>query len=170
MCVPSDLCAHASWARFPVRWLWSRRLTEPPRPMRRGDEPLRPHAGGTSPFRGGFARVPSKRLPPQRELSAVRLTEDILHKSGKTLVGRGGSVSRRDHNQLTGNRAHSQAKPTLRNRTRRTPAALRERGVWGERGFSQRSRLSPQRVLHLVSWGGSAREGASLQRSPLPRI
>ena len=25
---------------------------------------------GTSPFRGGFARVPSKRLPPQRELSA----------------------------------------------------------------------------------------------------
>ena len=32
LCVPTDLCAHAAWARFPVAWLWSRRLTEPPRP------------------------------------------------------------------------------------------------------------------------------------------
>ena len=31
-----DLCAHASWARFPVAWLWSRRLTEPPRPADMG--------------------------------------------------------------------------------------------------------------------------------------
>ena len=31
---------------------------------------------GTSPFRGGFAGSRAKRLPPQRELSAVRLTED----------------------------------------------------------------------------------------------
>ena len=30
---------------------------------------------GTSPFRGGFAGSAAKRLPPQRELSAVRLTE-----------------------------------------------------------------------------------------------
>ena len=29
-----------------------------------------------------------------------------------TLAGRGGSVSRRDHNQATGNRAHSQAEPS----------------------------------------------------------
>ena len=36
-----------------------------------GDEPLRPHIAGTSPCRGGFARVPFKRLPPQRELSEV---------------------------------------------------------------------------------------------------
>ena len=32
LCFPSDLCAHASWGRFPVIWLRSRRLTEPPRP------------------------------------------------------------------------------------------------------------------------------------------
>ena len=29
---PPDLSAHASWARFLVLGLWSRRLTEPPRP------------------------------------------------------------------------------------------------------------------------------------------
>ena len=43
----------------------------------------------------------------------------------------------------------SQAEPTPKNRPRQTPAALRERGVWGERGFSQRSRLSPQNLPYL---------------------
>ena len=58
----------------------------------------------------------------------------------------------------------------MQKRTRQTPAALRERGVWGERRFSLRSGLSPQRSPTHVSWGGSAREGTSLKRSPLPRI
>ena len=40
------------------------------------NEPLRPPVAGTSPFRGGFAGSTVKRLPPQRELSAARLTED----------------------------------------------------------------------------------------------
>ncbi len=34
--LPSSLCAHASWVRFPVLGLRSRRLTEPPRPQLRG--------------------------------------------------------------------------------------------------------------------------------------
>ena len=63
----------------------------------------------------------------------------------------------------------SQAEPTQKKSTPQTPAALWERGVWGERGFSQRSRLSPQHLPTRISSGGSAREGASLQRSPLPR-
>ena len=37
MSFPLELCAHASWARFPATWLRSRRLTEPPRPMRCGE-------------------------------------------------------------------------------------------------------------------------------------
>ena len=41
-----------------------------------GNEPLRPPVAGTSPFRGGFAGSAAKGLPPQRELSAARLTED----------------------------------------------------------------------------------------------
>ena len=42
--------------------------------------------------------------------------------------------------------SNAQAEPPMQKRTSQTPAALRERGVWGERGFSQRSRLSPQHV------------------------
>ena len=38
LCVPSDLCARARWARFLAAGLRSRRLTEPPRPANlRGD-------------------------------------------------------------------------------------------------------------------------------------
>ena len=44
-------------------------------------------------------------------------------------------------------RRRSQARGTV---PRRTPTALRERGVWGERGFSQRSRLSPQNLSYLL--------------------
>ena len=63
-------------------------------------------------------------------------------------------------------------RPTLRrNHLRRivptqTPAALRERGVWGERRFSQRSGLSPQRPLPRLF--GREREGGdfSIEKSP----
>ena len=41
-----------------------------------GDEPLRPPVAGTSPFRGGFAGSAVKRLTPQRELLAARMTKD----------------------------------------------------------------------------------------------
>ena len=35
-CFSSGLVPPVSWARFPVAWLWSRRLTEPPRPASGG--------------------------------------------------------------------------------------------------------------------------------------
>ena len=61
-----------------------------------------------------------------------------------TLAGRGGSVSRRDHNQ-----AYRRPRPPLRrNQIRRTPHLKRQplfgRGGLGERRFSQRSGLSPR--------------------------
>ncbi len=65
--------------------------------------------------------------------------------------GRGGSVSRRDHNQAYRRHAHAQAEPPMQKQPCRTPTALRERGVWGERRFSQRSGLSPQRPPSPVS-------------------
>ena len=34
--VPVDLRTHATWARLRWTWLWSRRLTEPPRPINAG--------------------------------------------------------------------------------------------------------------------------------------
>ena len=62
--------------RFLFSWLWSRRLTEPPRPLRREERTPPPAYGGHLPFQGRLCRKCAKRLPPQRELSAVRLTED----------------------------------------------------------------------------------------------
>ena len=155
-----------------------------------------------------------------------------------TLAGRGGSVSRRDHNQATGNRvqltggtkseepyplnasrssgegvwgrgaslreaplpqnlpnlydtqrwqvaaalsaavtttkqqetaSNLQAEPSQKNRTRQTPAALRERGSGGEALLSEKRPL-PQNLLTVVFPGGSARGGAFLKKGSLPRI
>ena len=55
------------------------------------------------------------------------------------LHGRGGSVSRRDHNQAAGTRVQLAGGASLEEESSLFPAALRERGVWGERRFSQRS-------------------------------
>ena len=55
------------------------------------------------------------------------------------LHGRGGSISRRDHNQAAGTRAQRTGGASLEEESSLFPAALRERGVWGERRFSQRS-------------------------------
>ena len=82
------LYAPADWARFPVSWLWSRRLTEPPRPASVGA----PHNDGISGPKGWRGRSEScqtgsvhrlasaeatpPRLSPQRELSCTsRMTE-----------------------------------------------------------------------------------------------
>ena len=64
--------------------------------------------------------------------------------------------------------------PLRRNQLQRivppqTPAALRERGVWGERRFSQRSGLFPQ-PLPVSSLREGARGRGFSQRSRLPRI
>ena len=53
---PFSLRTPVSWARFLYGWLWSRRLTEPPRPLQGWE---RENAGGGA-----------KGLPPQKELSA----------------------------------------------------------------------------------------------------
>ena len=114
--------------RFLEAWLRSRRLAEPPRPLERGISPLRrrPKDGARlAALRSPFGNL--RPIPPR-----------IIWYP--TLAGRGGSVSRRDHN-----RAYRRPHPTLRrnqaskNVPSQTPAALRE-GARG-RGFSQRSRL-----------------------------
>ena len=110
------------------------------------------------------------------------------------LAGRGGSVSRRDHNQayrrstqLTGGTNYAEA--TNLNASRSSggsaregllsekpppshysiPIALRERGSGGEALLSEKRPL-PQNLPTAVFPGGSAREGAFLQKGPLPRI
>ena len=150
---------HESWARVPAVWLWSRRLTEPPRPASARNERyvlllLYPPAARMrkQPMasRHGLFSI---RRPPRR-MSAAALSAAV------------------DSHKLLGDAPTPQAEPTPQKHPPQTPAALRERGVWGERRFSQRSGLSPQNPpvsSPTASSEGSAREGASLQRSPLPR-
>ena len=88
---PPNLRPHGSWARFLASWLWSRRLTEPPRPASvglryqfiRGDPKGRwgrsesPHLASAEAKSFRVRRRAPQRLPPQRELScAARMTED----------------------------------------------------------------------------------------------
>ena len=49
-----------------------------------------------------------------------------------------------DSTNSQGTAPHFQAEPPMQKQPTQPPAALRERGVWGERRFSQRSGLSPQ--------------------------
>ena len=94
----------------------------------------------------------------------------LLLGSNPTLAGRGGSVSRRDHNQAAGNRAELSGGSTYAEATPPNASRSSGEGVWG-RGASLREAASPPESPSThVSSGGSAREGASLQRSPLPRI
>ena len=78
------------YIRSPKTWLWSRRLTEPPRPAN-----YRPRRGRRFPKgdRKALWSCPQRRNPLR------------VRRRGPTPHGRGGSVSRRDHNRLAGNRA-----------------------------------------------------------------
>ena len=59
-----------------------------------------------------------------------------------TLAGRGGSVSRRDHNQLAGNRAQLAWGRKLGGKVKLIPSCSSGEGVWG-RGASLREAASP---------------------------
>ena len=155
MSLPADLRAHARWARFPASCVSPRRLTEPPRTCGVWGRIWK----GSNSFDSCWSLSHAVREKPAR--------------SFPPLAGRGGSVSRRDLNQATGNRAQltGGTKPEEKYPAERQP--LFGRAGSGGRGASLREAASPPRISRsspTVSWEGSAREGASLQRSPLPRI
>ena len=61
---PSGLCAHDTRARFLVLGLWSRRLTEPPRPCGAWGQAPPPACGGHLPFQGRlFSTCSPKGMP-----------------------------------------------------------------------------------------------------------
>ena len=73
------------------------------------------------------------------------------------LAGRGGSVSRRDHNQAFRKRAHFQAEPTSKERLNPNASYSSGEGVWG-RGASLREAASPPESPHCNLFGRE-REG-----------
>ena len=134
-----------------------RRLTEPPPDVCTAvrDEPLRPlrrHLPPLSPG-GGFAIALWKPFAPAYKLVSY-----------PALAGRGGSVSRRDHNQV-----HRRPRPPcmgnqVQKNAQAYPQLLFGRGGWGEEGFSQRSRLSLSVPYSQLLFGeGGLGRGASLR-------
>ena len=85
--------------------------------------------------------------------------------------GRGGSVSRRDHNQSAGNLTHLAGGTNSKEKHNSTAnCSSGERGLGGEGLLSEKPPLPPAFPRSTVFPGGSAREGAFLQKGPLPRI
>ena len=109
----------------------------------------------------------SCKASPERGGARRRRAEGFVPRTAKVAAALSAAVTTANQQETA---PTSQAEPTIQKQPRQTPAALREKGVWGERGFSQRSRLSPKRLSTPVFSEGSAREGAFLQKRPLPRI
>ena len=93
LCVPLDSRTHASGCALRSTWLWSRRLTEPPRPANvgeRSNHKISASKGWRGDWKAG-RRPPSTASPPQtrppwlpspKELSCVsRMTEDTPPRS-----------------------------------------------------------------------------------------
>ncbi len=137
-----------------------------------------------SPLARGFDRLRARYLPFVRGDSASAeaakgLSDRPLETFGfpligwyrdQALAGRGGSVSRRDHNRSTGTRVRSQAEPSQQKHT--TPNASRSSGEggWG-RGASLREAASPPEssyTLHTAFPGGGPGEGPFAERPPPP--
>ena len=131
-----------------------------------GTNPSARLGAGTSPFRGGFAW----RCAPQkgslrgrsqgvsrlrtRDFASAEATKGLCDRPLGTFAPCGGNsckVAAALSAAVTTTNSKETALTLRRNQARRnvphqTPAALRERGVWGERRFSQRSGLSPQNL------------------------
>ena len=122
--------------------------------------PLRRRGGGRSPS-GSFPIAP----PPLRA-HTYKLVSD------ETLAGRGGSVSRRDHNRVYRRRVHTAWAHKSERKVKPIPIRSSGGGVWGG-GASLReaaaSPESPQRNLFGREREGgdfSARKGLSLAITP----
>ena len=81
-----------------------------------------------------------------------------------TLAGRGGSVSRRDHKQATGNRVHLTGGTKLEETHNPNASCSSGEGVWGGGASLREAASSPESLHSAVVSRGSAREGPFLQK------
>ena len=126
--ISADLLPLESWARFLVRRLWSRRLTEPPRPANVGKR---------------------KVMKPAYHQKCHDGVNPPWHFC-KTLQRQ--SLRRRGRTQLQRSPPNFQAESPMQKRTGQTPATLRERESGGEALLSEKRPL-PQSFLPVVSSG-----------------
>ena len=124
---PPSLRPHASWARFPASWLWSRRLPEPPRPANVGLQPI---------IGKGRAKV-SKGRSQSRQTGSVLwscpqarnlASADAAHPR-TVAAALSAAVTSTNSQEST---PTSQAEPPTQKHTTQAPATLRE-GARGRR-------------------------------------
>ena len=143
--LPPSLRPHARWARFLVCRLWSRRLTEPPRPANM-PRPFEATHTSKPPLKGEVSAVGGRRgsVPPRRMVAAALSAAVTSRKP-------------------IGDTPHSQAEPTPKKHT--NPNASRSSGVGGLGGeglLSEKPPLPPASPQHRLSSGGGPGEVASL--------
>ncbi len=85
-----------------------------------------------------------------------------------TLAGRGGSVSRRDHNQATGNRVHLTGGTTYAEATPPNASCSSGEGVWGEALLSEKRPLPQNLSNHSLF--GREREGGGFSARKAPSL
>ena len=99
---PLDLRAHARWARFPARGLWSRRLTESPRPSN-----YRPRRGRR--FPKGDRKVARRALSFGRARKGEIPLASFRRRRGAIRGANGGRYTSRRGNALPGKGAYPQS-------------------------------------------------------------
>ena len=116
----------------------------------------------------GHEAVDGARLTAFRSPPPPLRTPTYRRLSGQTLAGRGGSVSRRDHNQPAENRAHltGGTKPKETPPPERQPLFGREGS--GGRGASLREAASPPESPHDKFFGRGSGGGASCKEAASP--
>ena len=119
----------------------------------------------TAPSAEGAFRHAPRKASPERGGARLQRADEFVPPRRK---GRGGSVSRRDHNPKTRKRAHIAWAHNSKGKHESIPSYSSGEGVWG-RGASLREAASPpESPPPQISSGGSAREGASRSEKPPP--
>ena len=166
LCASADLVSPVRRRGFLLLGSGPRRLTEPPQTVR--------HVGLSSVSLAADSFLCGGSLLERTSLSVTK-EEDPNKISGSSFLynycssscnGRGGSVSRRGHNQAARNTRPTRMGTQVREEeTSIFPATLRE----GVRGRGASSKRPLPRVSHpnVISSGGSAREGL-LEKKPPP--
>ena len=110
----------------------------------------------------------SRKASPERGGARHRRAEGFV---SHTPHGRGGSVSRRDHNPKTRNRAHAAWAHKSEGAVKPIPSySSGERGLGGEALLLEKRPLPPVRPLSRLFGRGGPGEGASLREASSPGV
>ena len=114
---------------------------------------------------GSLLGAASYKASPERGGARPRRAEGSVPSASR--IGRGGSVSRRDHNQAAGNAPTSHGRTSPEKSTKPIPSHSSGEGVWG-RGASLREAASPPESPHVNLFGREREGGGFSTEKPPP--